>query len=58
MLGEGVLRLLTTVAPDGCLVVLEDLHWADGESLAVIEYLCDHAAESALEMFRGRLEDT
>lgn len=48
VLGEALLRLLRLVAPAGCLLVLEDLHWADPESLAVVEYLCDHAAETAL----------
>lgn len=26
----------------GCLLLLEDLHWADPETLAVLEYLSDH----------------
>lgn len=26
----------------GCLLLLEDLHWADPETLAVVEYLADH----------------
>ncbi len=39
VLGEGVLRLLDVVAPQGCAVVLEDLHWADADSLALLEYL-------------------
>jgi AAA ATPase domain len=46
VLGEGLLRLLGMVAPEGSLLVLEDLHWADVESVAVIEYLCDHAADA------------
>jgi hypothetical protein len=41
-IGEGVLRLLRALAPDGCLLVLEDLHWADGETLAVLEFLVDN----------------
>jgi len=40
--GEGVLRLLYAQAPAGCLLVLEDLHWADPESLSVLEYLADN----------------
>lgn len=46
---EAVLRLLTSVGGDltkhrhqGCLLVLEDLHDADAETLAVVEYLCDN----------------
>src|SRR5215472_13026700 len=42
--GEAVLRLLRVLHPDrGCLLVLEDLHWADAETLALVEYLADNA---------------
>lgn len=45
LMGEAILRLLRVLGtPSGCLVVLEDLHWADGDSLAVIEYLIDNIA--------------
>jgi DNA-binding CsgD family transcriptional regulator/tetratricopeptide (TPR) repeat protein len=46
---EAMLRLLVTIGRDltqhrqpGCLLVLEDLHDADTETLALIEYLCDN----------------
>jgi DNA-binding CsgD family transcriptional regulator len=40
LLGEAILRLLLVLAGDhGCLLILEDLHWADSETLAVLEYL-------------------
>jgi hypothetical protein len=40
-----VVRLLRVVAgQDGCLLVLEDLHWADPESLEIFEYLADNIA--------------
>jgi DNA-binding CsgD family transcriptional regulator len=43
VLAEGVLRLLATLGDDrGCLLVLEDLHEADAETLAVVEYLVDN----------------
>lgn len=49
MLGEAVLRLLHVLgAADGCLLVLEDLHWADAETLAVVEYLADNAPSESL----------
>lgn len=42
-LAEAVLRFLRVAADDrGCLVVLEDLHWADPESLKIVEYLADN----------------
>ena len=44
-LGEAVLRLLRALAGEaGCLLVLEDLHWADRETLALLEYLADNSA--------------
>jgi len=40
---EGVLQVLRRSAePAGLLLVLEDLHWADPDSLAVLEYLGDN----------------
>ncbi|HZU80616.1 MAG TPA: ATP-binding protein, partial [Acidimicrobiales bacterium] len=40
--GEAVVRLITACAPDGALVVLEDLHWADPDTVALVEYLTDN----------------
>ncbi|MER5933051.1 AAA family ATPase [Streptomyces sp. NPDC002054] len=43
ILGEAVLRLLiATAEPAGQLLLLEDLHDADPETLAVVEYLVDN----------------
>jgi DNA-binding CsgD family transcriptional regulator len=39
VVGEGVLRLLRLLDESGCLLVLEDLQWADAETLALVEYL-------------------
>jgi DNA-binding CsgD family transcriptional regulator len=45
LLGETVLRLAALLGGEqGALVVLEDLHWACRDSLAVTEYLADNAA--------------
>lgn len=42
MVGEAVVRLMRFLgARTGCLLVLEDLHWADPETLAVVEYLAE-----------------
>ncbi len=44
-LAEGVLRFLRAVASEaGCLLWIEDLHWADPETLVVVEYLADNLA--------------
>jgi DNA-binding CsgD family transcriptional regulator len=42
ILGEAVLRLLRHADPKGAVLVLEDLHWADPETLAIVEYLADN----------------
>ena len=47
VLAEGLLRLLETVGP-GVAVVVEDLHWADSDTLAAVEYLIDHAVRASL----------
>ena len=45
VLGEAVARLLALCARSrGALLVQEDLHWADAETLEVVEYLADRLA--------------
>src|SRR5579871_1563770 len=46
--GEAVLRLLCRLGPDGLVVVLEDLHWADPDTVSLVEYLADNAAGQPL----------
>jgi DNA-binding CsgD family transcriptional regulator len=42
-LAEALRRLFGALAtPDGCVVMLEDLHWADPETLAIVDYLADN----------------
>ncbi len=40
--GEALLQVLSRVCPNGVVVVLEDLHWADPDTVSVIEYLMDN----------------
>jgi DNA-binding CsgD family transcriptional regulator len=48
-LAEAVLRFLREMADGrGCLVVLEDLHWADPETLTILEYLADNLTSEAV----------
>lgn len=58
VLGEAVLRLLATLGEGaGCVFVLEDLQWADAETLEVVEYLADNiGAEPILCMGSLRSE--
>jgi DNA-binding CsgD family transcriptional regulator len=49
VVGEAVLRLLTDPGGNGGgLLVLEDLHWADPETLDIVEYLADNAAAASI----------
>lgn len=46
VLGEAVLRLLAALGEGrGSVLLLEDLHWADAETVEVVEYLADNIAE-------------
>ncbi len=44
ILGEAVLRLLSDLGGKGTVLVLEDLQFADPESIAIVEYLADNLA--------------
>ena len=41
VLGEAVVRVLDALVGGPCLLVLEDLHWADADTLALLEYLAE-----------------
>ncbi len=47
MLGEGLLRLLVAAGRfAGCLLLLEDLHWVDTDTVALVTYLAGAAQSS------------
>ncbi|MFL6206025.1 MAG: helix-turn-helix transcriptional regulator [Acidimicrobiales bacterium] len=48
LLGEAVVRLANLTDSTATLLILEDLHWADAETLAVVEYLADALADESL----------
>jgi len=58
-IGEAVLRLLGILTADGgCMLLLEDLHWADPETLALVEYIADNVwAEQVLFLCTFRPDD-
>ena len=52
VMAEAVLRVLRWAAGGaGVVAILEDLHWADDATLAVIRYLVDHASEVPVLVF-------
>jgi len=49
ILGEALVRVLPSLAGRaGCVLLLEDLHWADPDTLAVFEYLSDHVGDQTI----------
>jgi DNA-binding NarL/FixJ family response regulator len=51
VLAEGVLRLARALGGAvGTLLVIEDLHWADPDTLAAVEYLADNLAEQPVAL--------
>ncbi len=46
--GEALLRMLSLPAWPGALLVLEDLHWADPETVAIVEYLADNISSASV----------
>src|SRR6201994_2271375 len=46
--GEALIQLLRRLAPRGLVIVLEDLHWADPDTVALMEYLGDHLEGESL----------
>jgi DNA-binding CsgD family transcriptional regulator/tetratricopeptide (TPR) repeat protein len=57
-LAEAVLQLLAALAgARGLVLVLEDLHWAAPETLAVVEYLADNVAAEHLTVLVTARED-
>ena len=51
LLAEAVLRVLRALGrSQGCLLVLEDLHWADPDTLSIVEYLTDNLASEPVAL--------
>ena len=58
-IGEGLLRFLAAVADGACVLLLEDLHWSDPDTVAVVEYLADNVGTvPVLCLVTTRLEAT
>lgn len=46
--GEALIQLLRRLAPQGLVIVLEDLHWADPDTVTLMEYLGEHLEGESL----------
>lgn len=59
VLPEAVVRLLRVLSKEnGLLLVLEDLHWADADSLSVIEYVADSLEDEKVLMICTERSDS
>ncbi|MFC4064322.1 ATP-binding protein [Actinoplanes subglobosus] len=57
VLAEGVLRLLALAGRErGCLLLLDDLHDADAETLTIVDYLADNLADQPIAMVGALLD--
>lgn len=50
VMGDAISALLDVMAPKGCALVLDDLQWADRDTLAVLDYLVDVAQHQPVVM--------
>jgi DNA-binding CsgD family transcriptional regulator len=58
VLGEGLLRLLRSIGgATGCVLLLEDLHWADADTLALVEYLAGAVRDSPVLVAASARDD-
>lgn len=48
LIGEALLRLATALGGRGTLLMIEDLHWADPETLSVLQYVADNVRDVPL----------
>ena len=58
VLGEGVLQLLRVLERTGTLLVLEDLQWADPDTIAVLDYLAGGITTSPIVVAATVREDS
>jgi hypothetical protein len=58
LLAEGVLRLLRAAAGErGSLLALDDMHWADRDTLGVLEYLAGTVGDAAVLVMASMRSD-
>ena len=50
VLAEALIRLLRDIAPDGAVLLVDDVHWADEDTVSVLTYLTDSVEELPLAL--------
>lgn len=58
VMGEALLQLLAVLATDrGCVLLLDDLHWADRDTLAVLEYVAGRVGSARVAVLAAARSD-
>jgi DNA-binding CsgD family transcriptional regulator len=50
VLAEALIALLGVMAPDGAVLIMDDLHWADEDTVSVLTYLADSVEDVPLAL--------
>ena len=50
VLAEALILLLRAMSPDGALLLIDDLHWADDDTVSVLSYLADSTNQLPLAL--------
>ena len=50
VLAEALIALLGVMAPDGAVLIMDDLHWADEDTISVLTYLADSVEDVPLAL--------
>ena len=53
VLAEALIALLGVMAPDGAVLIVDDLHWADEDTISALTYLADSVEELPLALTAG-----
>ena len=58
VLAEALILLVRVMAADGALLCLDDLHWADEDTLSVLAYLADSVADLPLVLLLASRDES
>ena len=58
VLAEALIALLQVMAPDGAVLIVDDLHWADEDTLSVLTYLADTVEDLPLALLLAARDES